>query len=89
VWRGQYQPSALLHQHENSDLDYLIRRELSEHCRGCQSRLMNLESGLEAISQEVDQHVHVGPMLELVIDGPNAQRLFRERKALSIYVNCP
>jgi hypothetical protein len=49
---------------------------------------MKLESALKAISQEGDQHVHVGPMLELVIDGPNAQRLFRERKALSIYINC-
>ena len=71
----QHQPAAI--QHRNPDLDHLDGREFLQHRRGRQSRRVHqetvLQGDLQAVGQESYQHVRVGPLLKLMIDGPDSQ----------------
>ena len=87
---GQNQP-AIIH-HRYPDFHHLDRRQLFQHRRRCQPRRVNhqavFQGDLQTVGQESDQDMGIGAMLELMMDGPDASSLFRERNALSIWVSC-
>src|ERR1017187_6462728 len=72
--------SATIH-HGNPDLDHLDRRQFFEHRGRRQSRRVQhqavLQGDLQTVSQERNQNVCVGPMYQLMTDGPDAQFAFQ------------
>ena len=69
------QPAAI--EHRNPDLDHLDGGELFKHSRRRQSRGMNhqpvLQRDLQAVSEERNQNMSIGPVLELMLDRSNPQ----------------
>jgi len=73
-----HQPTAI--HHRDPDFDQLNRRQLLQHRRWRQPWRVDLQPvlqrHLQAIRSECDQHVRVGPVLELMIDRPDSQFAF-------------
>ena len=69
------QPPAI--EHRDPDLDHLDGGELFQDRRRRQSRGMDhqpvLQRDLQAISEERNQNMSVGPVLELMVDRPDSQ----------------
>ena len=63
-------------EHRNPDLDHLDSGKLFEYGRRRQSRRMNqqpiLQRDLQAVSEERNQNVSVGAVLELMVDRPDS-----------------
>ena len=95
VWRrlciaGQNQPTLI--DRRNPHIDHFDFGQLLQHCCrrqpwGVQQQAM-LQCHLQTVSEEGDQYVSVGSMLQLMVDGRMPSSLLRDRKTDSICVNC-
>ena len=83
----QHQPAAI--QQWNPHLHHLNGGKLFQHRRRCQTGRLDhqpvLQRDLQAIGQEGDEHMGIGAVLKLVIDGPQTQcALQRTKYALNL-----
>ena len=73
------QPAAI--NDRDPDLDQLNGCELVQYGRRRQTRSMNqqlvLQGDLQTISKECDEHMRIGAVFELMIDGPDTEFAFQ------------